>query len=66
MNIIRVPNSLDSDQARHSAGPDLGPISSGWQDLPLPGIEFRAMIIFQDTAQVYVKTMYIYFCIRVL
>ena len=24
-NIIRVSNSLDSDQARHFVGPDLGP-----------------------------------------
>ena len=25
-NTIRVPNSLDPDQARHYVGPDLGPI----------------------------------------
>ena len=25
MNTIRVPNSLDSDQDRHSVGPDMDP-----------------------------------------
>ena len=44
-NIIRVPNSLDSDQARHYVGPDLVP--NCLKDLTLCMLYCRLLIFFK-------------------
>ena len=49
---IRVPNSLDLDQARHFAGPDLGPNCKHFQQktnaVTRGGIKFNSFLASGD------------------
>ena len=47
--MIRVSNSLDPDQARHSVGPDLGQtVCKGYQQMTLGDEEFMKTNIILD------------------